>query len=112
MGAVERSGKGIPRLIKASVDPDGSLLIADEFRACNAVSANMFPATVNHSKGGYVSGDTHTNSLWSLVERSWYGMRYFYRKHSPPFYVAEMFWKYNRRKNNNAFGAFMRGCFA
>ncbi len=26
--------------------------------------------------------------------------------------IAEACWKYNQRKNDNAFGAFMQGCFA
>ena len=29
-----------------------------------------------------------------------------------PLYVAESCWKYNQRKNEDAFGTFMRGCFA
>ena len=29
-----------------------------------------------------------------------------------PLYVAESCWKYNQRRNENAFGAFIAGCFA
>ncbi len=29
-----------------------------------------------------------------------------------PLYVAEACWKYNHRKDDNAFGSFMRECFA
>ncbi len=29
-----------------------------------------------------------------------------------PLFVAETCYKYNNRKNDNTFGAFIRGCFA
>ncbi len=72
-------------------------------------------ASVNHSKGAYANGSTHTNTIegfWSLLKRAWYGSHHHYRKCYTPLYVAEACWKYNRRKDDNAFGTFMRGCFA
>ena len=29
-----------------------------------------------------------------------------------PLYIAEACWKYNKRRDTNAFGTFMLGCFA
>ena len=70
-------------------------------------------AVINHSRA-YVDGSTHTNTIegfWSLLKRAWYGSHHHYRKHYTPLYVAEAAWKYNQRGSDNAFGAFMRGCF-
>ena len=29
-----------------------------------------------------------------------------------PLYIAEACWKYNKRESKNAFGTFLKGCFA
>ena len=126
IGAVERrgevvarvasdlSGKGVLQFIKESVDPAGSLLITDEYKAYNAVRSFLPHAVINHSVA-YADGDTHTNTIegfWALLKRAWYGSHHHYRKHYMPLYVAEACWKYNKRRDANAFGTFMRGCFA
>ncbi len=127
IGAVERggkvvakvasdlTGKGVLKFIRDSIDPEGSLLITDEFKAYNAVRSTIAHATINHSRGEYVDGETHTNTIegfWSLLKRAWYGSHHHYRKCYTPLYVAEACWKYNQRKSDNAFGTFMQGCFA
>ena len=112
--ASDLTGKGVLRFIRDTVDPDGSLLITDEYKAYNAVRDVMPHAVINHSQT-YVDGSTHTNTIegfWSLLKRAWYGSHHHYRKHYTPLYVAEAAWKYNHRGSDNAFGAFMRGCFA
>ena len=126
IGAVERggrvvaqvagdlSGKGVLRFIRDTVDPNGSLLITDEYKAYNAVRAVMPHAVINHSER-YADGSTHTNTIegfWSLLKRAWYGSHHHYRKDYTALYVAEASWKYNHRDASNAFGSFMRGCFA
>ena len=86
----------------------------DEFQAYNAARATMPHAVIKHSER-YADGETHTNTIegfWSLLKRAWYGSHHHYRKHYTPLYVAEACWKYNHRKHDNAFGSFMRGCFA
>ncbi len=126
MGIVERggnvtakatafvTGKGIMRFIKESVDPEGSLLITDQYKAYNAVKSLLAHATINHQVQ-YADGDTHTNTIegfWSLLKRAWYGTHHHYRKQYLPLYVAEACWKYNARKQSNPFGVFLQGCFA
>ncbi len=126
IGAVERggnviarvaddlSGKGIVRFLKDTVDPLGSLLITDEYKGYNAGSKRMNHAVINHSVS-YAEGDTHTNTIegfWSLLKRAWYGSHHHYSTHWTPLFVAEASWKYNRRKDEDAFGTFLRGCFA
>ena len=126
IGAVERggkvvakvaddlTGKGIMAFIKESVNPDGSLLITDEYRAYNAVAKTFQHAVINHTKY-YSENGVHTNTIegvWSLLKRAWYGSHHHYTKQYTPLFVAETAWKYNNRKNENAFGTFIRGCFA
>ena len=62
IGAVERggnvvarvandlSGKGVLRFIRDKVDPIGSLLITDEYKASNAVRSTVAHAVINHSE--------------------------------------------------------------
>ena len=126
IGAVERggnvtarvaddlTGKGIARFLKETVDPLGSLLITDEYKAYNAASKRMNHAVINHSKA-YAEGNVHTNTIegfWSLLKRAWYGSHHHYSKHWTPLFVAEAGWKYNRRNDADAFGTFLKGCFA
>lgn len=126
MGAVERggkvmarvatsaSGKAILRFLRDTVDPDGTLLITDEWRGYNAARGRYTHAVVNHSRA-YVEGSTHTNtieSFWALLKRAWYGQHHHYTRHWMPLYVAEASWKYNHRRDKDAFGSFVRGCFA
>ena len=47
-----------------------------------------------------------------LLKRAWYGSHHHYTKHYTPLYVAEACFKYNHRKDDNAFGSFISGCFA
>jgi len=126
IGAVERGGKvvakvaenltakGILGFLKDNIDPQGTLLITDEYRAYDEASGLFQHATINHSEC-YADGDTHTNTIegfWSLLKRAYYGSHHHYTKKWMPLYVAEACWKYNQRKNSNTFATFMQGCFA
>ena len=71
-------------------------------------------AVINHSVA-YADGSTHTNTIegfWSLLKRAWYGSHHHYTRHWMPLFVAEAAWKYNHRKTENAFAAFIRGAVA
>lgn len=112
--ADDLSGKAIVAFLKRSVDPMGSLLITDEYKAYNAASGLYSRAVVNHQRC-YAEGATHTNtieSFWALIKRAWYGSHHHYTKRYMPLFIAESCWKYNQRKNEDAFSSFMRGCFA
>lgn len=125
VGAIERggrvvakvaddlTGKGILRFLRATVRPEGTLLITDEFASYNAASTYT-RAVINHKKS-YADGLVHTNSIegfWSLVKRAWYGSHHHYTKRFMPLFIAESCWKHNQRRNPDAFGGFLRGCFA
>ena len=112
--AEDLSGKGIIRFLKKHMDPVGSLLITDEYRAYRAVRPFMHHATINHGVS-YADGDTHTNTIegfWSLLKRAWYGSHHHYSRGLTALFVAEAAWKYNHRKDRNAFGSFLRECMA
>ena len=126
IGAVERSGKvvaqvaddlsakGVLAFIKRAIDPDASTLVTDEYGAYNAVRRIMDHCVIRHSER-YVDGEIYTNTIegvWSLLKRAWYGSHHHYTKQYTPLYVAEACFKYNHRKDDNAFGSFINGCFA
>jgi transposase-like protein len=112
--ATDLTGKGILNFIKKTVEPHGSLLITDEYKAYRAVRRLLNHAVINHGRQ-YADGEVHTNTIegfWSLLKRAWYGTHHGYTEANTPLFVAEACWKYNNRKNDNAFGTFVRGCFA
>lgn len=111
--AEDLSGKGILRFLRETVRPEGSLLITDEFKSYGAASEYAC-AVINH-KEAYADGMVHTNSMegfWSLLKRAWYGSHHHYSKRFMPLFIAEACWKHNQRRNPDAFGGFLRGCFA
>ena len=110
--AEKLTGKDILRFIKDTVDPQGSVLITDEYKAYREIRSYMHHATIDHSVS-YADGDTHTNTIegfWSLLKRAWYGTHHHYSKSLTSMFVAEASWKYNHRRDRNAFGSFLREC--
>ncbi len=75
LGAVERGGKvkvmvaddltgrGILQFIQGSVDPEGSVLITDEYRAYEAVSPFMPHIAINHGERFSDRSGGHTNTI-------------------------------------------------
>ena len=112
-------GRAIVRFLRDTVDPRGSVLITDEWRAYRAADSPHAERTRKENIGdpcGLIAdGETHTNTIegfWALLKRAWYGSHHHYTRHWMPLFVAEATWKYNNRKNKDAFSSFMRGCFA
>jgi len=108
------SGKGIVQFLKQVVNPAGTILITDEYKAYNAAKASYNHAVINHSVA-YADGETHTNTIegfWALLKRAWYGSHHHYSRMLAPLFIAEASWKYNHRNDDNGFGSFLRGCFA
>ena len=128
IGAVERggqviakvaedlTGKGIAKFLRDTVDPDGSVLITDEYRGYNAAEVFMPHAIINHAERyADLDGWLHTNTIegfWALIKRAWYGSHHHYSKKYLPLFIAETSWKYNERTNPNAFATFLRGVFS
>ena len=108
------TGRGILTFLQEHIDPAGSLLITDEYRAYNAANPIMRRAVIKHAER-YADGETHTNTIegfWSLVKRAWFGSHHKYSEGRLPLFIAESCWKYNHRKDDNAFGSLVAGVFA
>jgi hypothetical protein len=128
VGMVERGGRVVARvagpagtrlkrandLIRKVVDCSASLMITDEGPAYRSLHQIVRHAVICHKKV-YAEGLVHTNTIegfWSLLKRAFYGTHHRYSGDYMPLFVAEACWKYNQRKNEDAFGTFLRGCFA
>jgi transposase-like protein len=126
LGAIERGGKVIARVaanasmkeitkfINRFVEERGTLLMTDEHPSYQQMGKRRNHAVIRH-KQTYAEGMLHTNTIegfWALVKRSWYGTHHRYTGQYMPLFIAETCWKYNQRKNADAFGTFLKGCFA
>ncbi|TCD00643.1 IS1595 family transposase [Erythrobacteraceae bacterium CFH 75059] len=127
VGAVERGGRVVARMategvsakalskfIRATVQPFGTLAITDEWGGYSRLCDTMQHAVVRHRRQ-YADGIVHTNTIegfWALVKRAWYGTHHRYSRRYMPLFIGEACWKYNNRKNADAFSGFLKGCFA
>lgn len=112
--ARDLTGKGVLNFIRNVVEPGGSVLITDEYKAYNTIRRIMPHYVVNHQRH-YADGLTHTNTIegfWALLKRAWYGSHHHYSVKYMPLFVAESAWKYNHRGIDNPFGEFIKGVFA
>lgn len=112
--ATDLTGRGMVDFFQKCVDPLGSELITDEYGAYRAVDHWMRHHVVNHAQE-FVRGRLHTNTIegvWALLKRAWYGSHHNYSKAIAPLYIAETAYKYNARKDPQAFDTFIQGCFA
>src|SRR5271156_2832307 len=72
--------------------------------ACSAKGYNH--GVFTHSKGEYVVGAIHTNtieSFWSLLKRGIVGSYHKVSKEHLPAYVSEFEFRFNNRKNPHLF---------
>jgi hypothetical protein len=68
---------------------------------------------VDHSKGQYVIGAIHTNTIewfWSIFNRGGIGTVHKMSAKYTPLYVAEFQFRYNNRENKDIFGRAFGGC--
>jgi transposase-like protein len=111
VGMVERDGnvkafkvekvnkKVLKQIIKENVE-NGTIIIADEFRSYNGIAQER----VNHSKGKFVIGDTHTNtieSFWSVFKRGYIGIYHYMSSKHLQRYINEFVFRCNERPKNN-----------
>ena len=132
VGVVERGGKvvaqvarrritaaGLKAFITENIDPNGTLLVTDEYPAYRKMRQlmreNLRHAVVNHSAGRYVEGIAHTNTIegfWALIKRAWFGTHHHYRRTFADFYLAEACASYNERDQPDRFDPFLRALVA
>jgi transposase-like protein len=85
--------------IKDHVSKD-AILMTDEAPVLWTLSREYDRRAVNHSRGQYVDGDTHTNSIegvWSLIKRQIYGIHHWVSAKHLAKYLGEATWRFNRR---------------
>lgn len=114
LGAVERQGNIIANVVNHTqssvVKPfvrDNICITAeiktDEYKAYNLLKALGYKhEKVDHGKGEYVKGDTHTNNLegfWSQLKRSINGTYHFVSPKYLQTYVNEFAFRYNHRSS-------------
>ncbi len=125
VGAVERNGKVVARVInsvdaatltafvKGAVSEKVSLLCTDAWRGYRPLDGQFPHGVVDHSKGQYVIGAIHTNTIegfWSIFKRGVVGTFHKVSAKYLPLYVAEFQFRYNNRANADIFAEAIRGC--
>ncbi len=110
-GAVQREGKVITKiipnttaenLIKAIEEnvEEGTIMVSDENKGYSSLKKKYKHAKVNHSKGEYVRGGAHTNTIegfWSLLKRQIDGIHHSVSPTHLQRYCNEASYRYNRR---------------
>ena len=122
VGAVSRKGNVVARVVQStsaevltafvreSVSEKVSLLCTDNWIGYRHLKHEFPHERVDHSKGQYVVGAIHTQTIegfWSLVKRGMVGTFHKVSAKYLPLYVAEFQFRYNNRENNDIFGAAM-----
>ena len=122
-GAVSRKGNVVARVIanvsthtlsqfvRETVSTEVSLLATDQYTGYRNLGREFPHASVDHSKGQYVVGAIHTNTIegfWSILKRSIVGVHHNVSRKYLPLYVAERSFVYNQRNNEDIFGTAMQ----
>jgi transposase-like protein/IS1 family transposase len=125
VGAVKRKGNVIARVIEnvrattleafvhEAVSHKVSLLCTDQWVGYKHLGDEYPHGVVDHSKGQYVIGAVHTNTIegfWSIFKRGVVGTFHKMSAKYMPLYVAEFEFRYNNRFNPDIFGAAIGGC--
>lgn len=125
VGAVSRKGNVVARVIdntgastiqgfvREAVSTKVDLLATDELTSYVALGKDYPHRVVRHSRGEYVVGAVHTQTIdgfWSLIKRGIMGTFHKVSAKYLPLYVAEFEWRYNNRDNRDIFGATVARC--
>lgn len=125
VGAVRRKGNVVARVIAnvrgetlvkfvhEAVSDKVSLLCTDAFAPYRFLDGAFPHGVVDHSRGQYVCGSIHTQTIegfWSLVKRGVVGTFHKVSAKYLPLYVAEFQFRYNNRMNADIFATAIKGC--
>ncbi len=126
IGAIARKGMLVAKVIEEAdkhtlnqfvrdtVRDDVSLVATDESPGYGNLKKHGFPhQTVNHARGEYVRGNVHTShldSFWSLLKRGIMGSYHKVSKDYLPLYINEFSYRFNNRKNPDAFADMLTTC--
>ena len=98
-------GKTLLRIISRHVEK-GAEIMTDEWKSYNRLSKKFKHLTVNHSKGEYVKGKCHTNTIegfWALFKRGIVGQYHQISDRYIDKYLDEFAFRYSNRKNDMVF---------
>ena len=125
VGAIQRGGKVTARVIntvsaevlqgfvRQAVSDKVDLIVTDEWIGYRHVKHEFPHAVVRHTKGEYVRGVVHTNSIegfWSLFKRGIVGNFHHVSRTYMPLYVNEFEFRHNNRDNPDAFDEIIASC--
>lgn len=102
-----RSREVIARVVSEHVASDARIF-TDEWSGYRHLSKTHDHAIVIHSRGEYVRGDCHTNTLegfWSLFERQLIGQHHWVSVKHLQRYLNERCWSFNNRDGRDLFRA-------
>jgi len=125
-GLLERNGKvvayKVPNTKKKTLQTiindsvqKGSIIISDEWKGYNGLSAKFAHLRVNHSQDIYVDGIAHTQCIdgfWSLLKRGIIGIYHSISEQHTDRYVTEFVQRYNTRNTTEVerFNLFLSQC--
>ena len=125
VGAIQRGGKVTARVINTvsaevlqgfvrnAISEKVDLIVTDEWTGYRNLKHEFPHAVVRHTKGEYVRGVVHTNSIegfWSMFKRGIVGNFHHISRTYMPLYVNEFEWRHNNRDNEDAFGEIIASC--
>ena len=127
VGAIERGKKGkvtarvietvsadvLQRFVRQAVSDKVDLIVTDEWTGYRNVKHEFPHAVVRHTKGEYVRGVVHTNSIegfWSMFKRGIVGNFHHVSRTYMPLYVNEFEFRHNHRDDLDAFGTIIASC--
>jgi len=111
-GLLEREGRVIARKVpnakKKTLQPiindcvqGGSIIVSDEWKGYNGLSARFEHLRVNHGQNIFVNGIAHTQSIdgfWSLLKRGIIGIYHNVSEKHINRYCDEFSYRYNHRE--------------
>jgi transposase-like protein len=90
------------------------LVATDDYASYQGLNeAGYRHRVVNHSRGEYVRGQVHTNSMenfWSLLKRGVLGTYHNVSRKYLPLYLNEFVFRFNNRHNGDMFGLAVASC--
>jgi len=125
IGAIARKGNVIAKVVgdlgartresfaDQAVSSEVSLVCTDEHHAFHYMRDGIRHETVVHSRGEYIRGNIHTQSIesfWALLKRGIVGTYHKVSKDYLPLYLNEFSFRHNNRRNPDAFGALVTTC--
>ena len=125
IGAVQRGGNVVARVVShvdtqtadrfvnEAVAEKVDLVATDESGVYHRINRKRPHAFVTHSRGEYVRGNVHTQTIdgfWSLLKRGIIGTYHNVSRKYLPLYVAQFEWRYNNRNEADIFGEAIARC--